>query len=142
MRSLETLSVRMRRQAKSAATLARVLAEHPKVERVLYPGLLAEDSRQGKLWRRQCTGPGSLISFEVRGGEAAAFEVLDAFEVFRLAVSLGGTESLVEHPMSMTHADVPPAELELHGVSAGLIRMSVGLEHISDLRRDVVTALR
>lgn len=141
LRSLETLSVRMRRQAKSAAKLARFLVEHPKVNRVLYPGLLEPESTQGEIWKRQCTGAGSLISFEVEGGEEAAFKVLDNFEVFRLAVSLGGTESLVEHPMSMTHADVPPEELESHGVSAGLIRMSVGLEHLSDLRRDLKTAL-
>jgi methionine-gamma-lyase len=141
LRSLETLSVRMRRQAKSAAALARLLAGHARVTKVLYPGLLEPGSSQAEIWKRQCTGPGSLISFVVEGGEAAAFEVLDRFEVFRLAVSLGGTESLVEHPMSMTHADVPPAELEAHGVASGLIRMSVGLEHLSDLRRDLRQAL-
>ena len=68
--------------------------------------------------------------------------MLDRFEVFRLAVSLGGTESLVEHPMSMTHADMPPADLEALGVTAGMIRMSVGIEHLSDLRRDLEHALR
>ncbi|MCB9671904.1 MAG: PLP-dependent transferase [Alphaproteobacteria bacterium] len=141
LRSLETVSVRMRRQAKNARALATLLADHPKVTRVLYPTLLTPGSPEHALWKRQCTGPGSLIAFEVEGGEAAAQVVLDAFEICRLAVSLGGTETLVEHPMSMTHADVPPADLEAHGVTPGLIRMSVGLEHLSDLKRDLRQAL-
>lgn len=141
LRSLETLSIRMRRQEKSAKRIAQFLVQHPHVRRVCYPGLLEEGDPQYDLWKRQCTGAGSLISFEVDGGEEAAFKVLDGFEVFRLAVSLGGTESLVEHPMRMTHADVPPEELRAYGVTDGLIRMSVGLEHISDLRRDLSHAL-
>jgi len=141
LRSLETVSIRMRRQAKTARKLAKVLLDHPRVTRVSYPGLLAEGSAQHALYQRQCTGAGSMISFEVEGGEQAAFDVLDRFEVFRLAVSLGGTESLVEHPASMTHADVPPAENALVGVTPGLIRMSVGLEHRSDLERDLRYAL-
>lgn len=142
LRSLETLSIRMRRQAKSAAALASLLAEHPRVSRVFYPGLLADGSRQHAIWKSECSGAGSLISFEVKGGEEAAFQVLDRFEICRLAVSLGGTESLVEHPMTMTHADVPPEELEKLGVSPGLIRMSVGLEHLADLKRDLLHALK
>ena len=132
-RSLETLSVRMRRQAKNARVLAQLLAEHPRVTRVSYPGLLQPGDPQHEIWKRQCTGAGSLIAFEVEGGEEAAFAVLNRFEVIKLAVSLGGTESLVEHPMRMTHADVPPDELEAHGVTPGLIRLSVGLEPLSDL---------
>jgi methionine-gamma-lyase len=142
LRSLETVSIRMRRQAKSARKLARLLSEHPRVTRVLHPSLLEPGSAQLELFERQCTGNGSLIAFEVEGGEEAAFQVLDRFEVFRLAVSLGGTESLVEHPMSMTHADVPPADLEALGVTAGMIRMSVGIEHMSDLARDLKHALK
>jgi methionine-gamma-lyase len=142
LRSLETVSVRMRRQAKSARTLARLLAEHPRVTRVLHPSLLEPGSPQHELWSRQCTGHGSLLAFEVDGGEPAAFDVLDRFEVFRLAVSLGGTESLVEHPMSMTHSDVPPEDLEKLGVTSGMIRVSVGLEHLSDLKRDMLHALK
>ena len=141
LRSLETLSVRMRRQAKTATVLARGLAEHPKVTAVRYPGLLEPGSQQYRIYMRQCTGPGSLINFDVKGGEEAAFELLDSLEVCRLAVSLGGTESLVEHPMRMTHADVPPEVLESFGVGPGTIRMSVGLEHLSDLRRDLRQAL-
>lgn len=141
LRSLETLSVRMRRQAKSARLLARMLDEHPRVRRVMYPGLLADDDPQREVFGRQCTGPGSLIAFEIDGGEKEAFGVLDRFEVIRLAVSLGGTESLVEHPMSMTHADVSPEDLERYGVGPGVIRLSVGLEHLSDLKRDLRHAL-
>lgn len=141
LRSLETVSVRMRRQAKSARKLAEQLAQHPRVTRVDYPGLLQEGDPQHAIYARQCTGPGSLISFEVEGGRDAAYKVLDAFEVYRLAVSLGGTESLVEHPQTMTHADVPPALLGSYGVTPGTIRMSIGLEHLSDLRRDLESAL-
>ena len=141
LRSLETLSIRMRRQAKSAAILAELLADHPKVTQVRYPGQFDADDPQRELFERQCTGAGSLIAFDVVGGMKAAYRVLDRFEVFRLAVSLGGTESLVEHPASMTHSDVPPELREDFGISPGQIRMSVGLEHISDLRRDLLHAL-
>ncbi len=141
LRSLETVSIRMRRQAKSAEKLARMLAEHPKVRVVHHPSLLRPGDPQYAIYKKCCTGPGSLIAFEVEGGEEAAFRLLDSFEVCRLAVSLGGTESLVEHPMRMTHADVPPELLETYGVTPGLVRMSVGIEHISDLRRDLRHAL-
>jgi methionine-gamma-lyase len=141
LRSLETVSIRMRRQAKSAHKLAELLAAHPAVSHVHYPGLLRNGDPQRAIYERQCKGPGSLIAFEVKGGEAAAVRALNRFEVARLAVSLGGTETLVEHPMSMTHADVPPEELERLGVTAGLIRMSVGLEHLTDLKRDMEHAL-
>lgn len=141
LRSLETLSIRMRRQAKSAMKLAKFLDEHPKVESVCYPGLLEEGSEQYRIYKNQCTGPGSLVSFTIKGGEKEAFAILDNFKICKLAVSLGGTESLVEHPMSMTHADVPPEELKKLGVSSGMIRLSVGIEHYSDLKRDIKQAL-
>ena len=141
LRSLETVSVRMRRQAKTAQKLARLLSKHPNVKRVHFPGLLKPGDRQYDIFSAQCTGTGSLIAFEVQGGVRGAQAVLNAFEVARLAVSLGGTETLVEHPMTMTHADIPPHELELIGVTPGLIRMSVGLEHASDLTRDLLHAL-
>lgn len=141
LRSLETVSVRMRRQAKSAQKLAQLLVEHPKVKQVYYPGLLKPGTPEHAIYEKQCSGPGSLIAFEVEGGLAGAQRVLNSFEVARLAVSLGGTESLVEHPMTMTHSDVPPDELARIGVSAGLIRMSVGLEHLTDLKRDLLGAL-
>jgi len=141
LRSLETLSIRMRRQARSAQSLARLLADHPRVRNVRYPGLLERNCEQYRIYQNQCSGPGSLITFDIDGGEAEAFKVLDRFEVYRLAVSLGGTESLVEHPQSMTHSDVPPEQLAAFGVNASTIRMSVGLEHTSDLKRDLLHAL-
>jgi methionine-gamma-lyase len=141
LRSLETVSIRMRRQAKSAASLARLLRDHPRVRRVHHPSQLKDGSAERELYERQCTGAGSLIAFEIDGDEAAAFRVLDRFEVAHLAVSLGGTETLVEHPRSMTHADVAPEELDLLGVGDNMIRMSVGLEHLSDLKRDLRHAL-
>jgi methionine-gamma-lyase len=141
LRSLETLSIRMRRQAKTARKIAAFLNEHPKVTAVYYPGLLKAGDPQYDIYKRQCLGPGSLVSFDVKGGEKGAFRALDRFRVCRLAVSLGGTESLVEHPMTMTHADVPNAELEAMNVSPGMIRMSVGIEHEADLIHDIKQAL-
>ncbi len=141
LRSLETVSIRMRRQAKTAQSLAETLAAHAAVEHVSYPGLLEPDDPQYSIHQKQCSGAGSLISFEVSGGQEAAFQVLDSFEVCRLAVSLGGTETLVQHPRSMTHADVPPDELERLGVTPGMIRMSVGIEHVADLRYDLTHSL-
>ncbi len=140
-RSLETVSVRMRRAAKTAMKLARLLDEHPRVQSVSYPGLTRPGTKQYDIHQKQCTGNGSLVSFVVDGGEAGAFRVLNRFEIFRLAVSLGGTESLAEHPMSMTHADVSPADLEKVHVLPGLVRISVGIEHESDLKRDLLYAL-
>ncbi|USN46437.1 MAG: cystathionine gamma-synthase family protein [Pseudobdellovibrionaceae bacterium] len=141
LRSLETLSVRMRRQAKNSQKLCELLINHPKVAKVYYPSLHEVGSEQHRIYKQQCTGSGSLISFDVKGDENEAFRVLDAFKIARLAVSLGGTESLVEHPMSMTHADVAKEDLIRFGVSPSMIRMSVGLEHISDLKRDLLQAL-
>ena len=141
IRSLETLSIRMRRQAKNAMKLAAFLAKHEKVKEVFYPGLLPEESEQKKIYEAQCTGPGSLIAFSIEGGEAEAFKVLNNFEIFGLAVSLGGTESLVEHPASMTHSDISPEEQRKFGILPNVIRVSVGIEHIEDLIEDMEFAL-
>ncbi len=141
LRSLETLKMRMTAQMKNARYVADFLADHAKVERVHYLGHLTESDRSFALYRRQCLGPGSMISFEVEGGEAAAFRFLNALRVVKLAVSLGGTESLAEHPATMTHADVPAAVKERLGVSAGLVRLSVGVEHPDDLIADLGQAL-
>ncbi len=142
LRSLETLSVRMRRQTKTARRIAAHLQNHPQLSKVYYPGLLAEGDPQYAIYKRQCLGPGSLVAFDVKGGQKKAFRTLDRFQICRLAVSLGGTESLVEHPMTMTHADVPNAELRAMNVTPGMIRMSVGIEHEADLIRDIDQALR
>lgn len=141
MRSLETLKMRMTAQMKNARYVASFLDEHPKVNQVHYLGLLTESDPTFAVYRRQCTAPGSIVAFEIDGGEAAAFRFLNALELFHLAVSLGGTESLAEHPASMTHADVAPDDQRRMGISAGLIRLSVGVEHYEDLLVDIAQAL-
>jgi methionine-gamma-lyase len=141
MRSLETLKLRMTSQMKNAQYVADFLADHPKVDRVHYLGLLKEDDPNWELYRRQCMGPGSLIAFELRGGEAEAFRLLNALQLVRLAVSLGGTESLAEHPATMTHADVEVEMQREMGITPSMIRLSVGIEHPEDQIADLEQAL-
>ncbi|HLJ67118.1 MAG TPA: cystathionine gamma-synthase family protein [Chloroflexota bacterium] len=141
LRSLETMQLRMTRQTESARLVADFLASHPAVERVHYLGHLDRFDPQYEIYRRQCLAPGAMISFEVRGGEDEAFRLLDSLRVIKLAVSLGGTESLAEHPATMTHADVPPEEKTRTGVTPQLIRLSIGVEHPQDLIRDLEQAL-
>lgn len=141
MRSLETLKVRTDRMAANAVIVARYLEGHDRVERVHFPGLLPEGSEERAILDRQCECAGSMISFEVRGGEAEAFRFLDSLRLIRLAVSLGGTESLAEHPASMTHCDVDPAERATLGINENLIRLSVGVEDAGDLVADLDSAL-
>lgn len=141
MRSLETLKLRMTCQMKNARYIAEFLRDHPKVRRVDYLGFLEEGQPQYDIYRRQCIAPGSTFSFEVDGGEAEAFRVLNRLRIARLAVSLGGTETLMEHPGTMTHADVPPEHREEIGITPGLIRISVGVEHPEDVIADLAQAL-
>jgi methionine-gamma-lyase len=141
LRSLETLKMRMTAQMKNARYVAEFLAGHPKVTAVHYLGMLGPADPMYEVYRRQCLGPGSLIAFEVAGGEAGAFRFLNALELVHLAVSLGGTESLAEHPASMTHADVAPADQVRMGITPGMVRMSVGVEHYEDIVADVRQAL-
>lgn len=141
MRSLETLKMRMTASMKNARRVAAFLKVHPKVAALHYLGELATDHPMRDVYERQCSGPGSLIAFEVPGGEAAAFRVLNAMQLVKLAVSLGGTESLAEHPASMTHADVSPQDQSRYGITPGLIRLSVGVEHYDDLIADLAQAL-
>jgi methionine-gamma-lyase len=140
LRSLETLKVRMERQLTTAQTVAAYLAKHPAVERVYYPGAYANEA-DAALLARQSSAGGAMISFDVRGGEAEAFRVLNALQLVKLAVSLGGTESLAEHPATMTHADVPAEVKARLGVTDQLIRLSVGVEHPDDLITDLEQAL-
>jgi len=141
LRSLETLKLRMTAQMKTARHVAAFLTDHPKVARVYYLGNLTGDDPQYAVYQRQCSAPGGMISFEVVGGEAEAFRLLNALKLIRLAVSLGGTESLAEHPATMTHADVDPEErLEL-GITPAMIRLSVGVEPPDDLIADLAQAL-
>lgn len=141
LRSLETLQLRMTRQVATARCVADYLATHPRVERVHYLGHLNPSDPQYEVYRRQCLSPGAMISFELSGGEAAAFRFLNALRVVKLAVSLGGTESLAEHPATMTHSDVSAEERTATGISPGLVRLSVGVEHPDDLIHDLCQAL-
>ncbi|NWG20693.1 MAG: cystathionine gamma-synthase family protein [Chloroflexi bacterium] len=141
LRSLETLKLRMTAQMKNARHVAEFLNAHPKVARVHYLGNLCDGDPQYDVYQRQCIAPGGMISFEVAGGEAEAFRFLNALKLIHLAVSLGGTESLAEHPATMTHADVDPEErLEL-GITPAMVRLSIGVEHPDDLIADLEQAL-
>jgi methionine-gamma-lyase len=142
MRSLETLKLRMTGAMKNARYVAEFLADHPKVKQVHYLGFLQEDHPDAGVYRRQCKAPGSTFSFEVHGGEAEAFRLLDHLRLIRLAVSLGGTESLAEHPGTMTHSDIPPDRQAELGITPAMIRLSVGVEHPEDLIADLAQALQ
>lgn len=139
LRGVKTLPVRMQRHCQSAARLAEILAEHPQVERVYYPGL--PQHPQHALAQRQMAAPGGMISFVVRGGLAAARRLLSSVEIFVCAESLGGVESLIEHPALMTHGSIPAEIRQNLGIHDGLIRISVGLEDERDLRADLERAL-
>ncbi len=135
LRGLKTLGVRMRQHVQSARILAEELASHRQVERVHYPGLASHPGHH--IASRQMNGPGGMITFELRGGLPAASAFLAALQVFVCAESLGGVESLAEHPALMTHASIPAETRRALGIGDGLIRLSVGLEDIEDLRHDL-----
>ncbi len=141
MRSLETLRLRMTNQMENARHVADYLRDHEKVQRVYYLGHLAEGDVQYEIYQRQCMAAGGMISFDVKGGEAEAFRFLNALRLIKLAVSLGGTESLAEHPASMTHSDVPPAAQIEMGITPSMVRISVGVEHPEDVIADIRQAL-
>ncbi len=139
MRGIKTLHVRMRQHGKSAMRIAKWLEEHPKVERVVYPGL--ESHPQHEIAKEQMSGFGGMITFFVKGGLPVARTMLEKVKIFALAESLGGVESLIEHPAIMTHASVP-AEIRAElGISDALVRLSVGIEDIDDLLADLEQAL-
>ena len=127
MRSLETLKIRMTEQALNAKKVAEYLQAHPKVAKVYYLGFLTEqeDPRNYSIFKQQLSSAGAMISFEVKGGEKEAFRFLNALQLMHLAVSLGSTESLVEHPATMTHSDVTPEDKLLYGISDSLVRLRV-----------------
>lgn len=141
LRSLETLKIRMQTQCENAKKIAQFLHNHPLVEKVYYPGLLIEGSNQYEIYKRHCLEPGSMISFDIKGQEKEAFKFLNNLRIFHLAVSLGGTESLAQHPYSMTHADVPEDEKKLYHMTEKMIRLSIGIEDGDDLIRDLGLAL-
>jgi methionine-gamma-lyase len=140
-RSLETLSLRMNAANRNAEVVAEFLVGHPRVAKVHHLAHLPRDSAARRAYEAQCDAPGSTFSFDVAGGEAEAFRVLDALQVFKLAVSLGGTESLICHPASTTHSGVPKATRDLLGVSDATIRVSIGIEHADDLVADLAQGL-
>ena len=141
MRSLETLKLRMTSSMKNARYVAEFLADHPKVQKVHYLGFLQDDDPQVELYRRQCKSPGSTFAFEIYGGEKDAFRLLNSLEIIKLAVSLGGTETLIEHPATMTHSDIPPDYQERLGITPAMLRISIGIEHPEDLIADLSRAL-
>jgi cystathionine gamma-lyase len=135
LRGLKTLHVRMQRHAENALAIARHLERHPQVERVVYPGLPSHP--QHALARRQMSGFGGMLAFVIRGGLPAARAFLESVRIFACAESLGGVESLIEHPAIMTHASVPKDTREQLGILDGFIRVSVGIEAVSDLVDDL-----
>ena len=139
-RSLETLSLRMEKADRNARLVADYLRDHDKVAKVHYLAHHEKSSAAGCVFARQCTGAGSTFSFDIVGGQAPAFKFLNALKVFKLAVSLGGTESLASLPASMTHSGVPADVREKIGVLESTIRLSIGIEHPSDLIADIAQA--
>ena len=139
LRGVKTLALRMEEHNRNALAIARWLEGHEKVAGVLHPGL--ESHPQHELAGRQMSGYGGTFSFRLRGGQDAVFRLLERVRVFTLAESLGGVESLIEHPATMTHASVPPAALAAMGITPDLVRISVGLEDVEDLVADLDSAL-
>ncbi|MDE2343477.1 MAG: PLP-dependent transferase, partial [Betaproteobacteria bacterium] len=140
LRGLKTLHLRMRAHCDNALELARWLEKHPAIERVIYPGLKSHP--QHALAKRQMHGYGGIISIEVQGGLKKARRMLERCHLFALAESLGGVESLIEHPAIMTHASIPPAQRKRLGIGDGLVRLSVGVEAVDDLRTELSDALK
>ena len=141
MRSLETLKPRMETQAKNAKIVADFLLNHPDVEKVFYLGHLKSGTQQYDIFNRQYSSAGAMISFNIKGGEKEAFAFLNRLKLFHLAVSLGSTESLAQHPFTMTHADVASDEKKALGLTEKLIRLSIGIENSDDLIWDISQAL-
>eukprot|EP00033_Pygsuia_biforma_P000631 GCRY01000744.1.p1 GENE.GCRY01000744.1~~GCRY01000744.1.p1 ORF type:complete len:426 (+),score=56.28 GCRY01000744.1:100-1377(+) len=141
LRSLETITIRMKQQEQNAIELSKSLVGHPSILKINHPSLFTEDNPSYPILKEQCHGTGSMFTLDIKGGEKGAFKFLNSLTIPRLAVSLGGTETLVESPMTMTHADVKPEELKEIGVSEGFVRISVGLENVNDLIGDFKQAL-
>ena len=139
LRSLKTLPVRMERHCSNAIKIANFLESHNSIQRVIYPGL--ESHPQHEIAKEQMNGFGGMISVEIKGGLEGAKKFLERTKIFSLAESLGGVESLIEHPAIMTHASIPPEVREEIGISDGLVRLSVGIEALEDLTDDLEKAL-
>ncbi len=140
LRGIKTLHLRMQRHCENGMAVAKFLENHPKVKEVFYPGL--ENDKNYPIAKKQMSGFGGMVSFRLKDeSKAAAFKVLENFKVFTLAESLGGVESLVNHPVTMTHASIPEKEREKLGITNSLIRLSVGIEDVDDLIKDLEGAL-
>ena len=139
MRGLKTLSLRMDRHCQSAQQVAELIECHPACQQVFFPGL--PSFAQHALARRQMRQYGGMVAFELRGGLAAGIRFMDALQLVTRAVSLGDAETLAQHPASMTHSTYTPEERAAHGISDGLVRISVGLEDVEDLLADIAQAL-
>lgn len=140
-RSLETLKIRMEKSAENANKIANVLKNHSKIDKVHYLGLIKEGTKEYEVYKKQYSSSGGMISIDVKGGEKEAFRFLDNLKLVKLAVSLGGTESLACHPFSMTHADVSLETKNKIGMSEALVRLSIGIEDADDLIDDIINAL-
>ncbi|MEQ8924399.1 MAG: cystathionine gamma-synthase family protein [Fulvivirga sp.] len=141
LRSLETLKIRMEKQAENAAYVYNVIKDHPKVERIGYLGAIKEGTPEYKIYKKQYTSAGAMLSIILKGGEKEAFKFLNSLKLIKLAVSLGSTESLAQHPASMTHAGVDHEEKIKFGIRDSLVRLSVGVENPDDLVWDIEQAL-
>lgn len=139
LRGTKTLGVRLKKHSENAVQLAEWLTQHPKIEKVLYPGLKTHPGHE--IAKKQMKDFGGMISLVVSGGFPAAKKLLEQTRVFSLAESLGGVESLINHPATMTHASIPKDIREKTGIVDGLVRLSVGIEHLDDLRNDLAQAL-
>lgn len=139
-RSMETLQIRMEKQASNAEYVAKFLNNHPLVEKVYYLGLLQESDKEYSIYKQQFSGAGAVFSFDIVGGEKEAFAFLNHLKLFKLAVSLGSTESLAQHPSTMTHSDVLPEDKAIMNISDKMIRLSIGIENHEDLIRDLKDA--
>ena len=140
-RSLETLKIRMEKSAENAKIIAETLNNHPKIDKVHYLSLIEKDTEEYKVYKKQYSSSGGMISIDIKGGEKEAFKFLDNLKLVKLAVSLGGTESLACHPYSMTHADVSIETKKKIGMKESLIRLSIGIEDPDDLINDINNSL-
>ena len=127
---------------KNAEKVALFLSKHPKVEKVHYLGLIEKNTPAYEIYKKQYTSPGAMLSFDIKGSEKEAFQFLNQLKLIKLAVSLGSTESLVQHPATMTHVGVCPASRKEMGITGSLIRLSIGVENPIDLIADIENALK
>ena len=141
-RSMETIGLRMEKQANNAQKLAEFLDSHSKVKATHYLGLMKESDSLYALFKKQNTSGGAMIAFEVHGGESEAFKFLNALELAHLAISLGSTETLVSHPFTMSSSNMDEADRLKNGITPALVRVSVGIENIDDLIKDFDQALK